>query len=47
MPEFEKPPKTATQLLVEGCLLLILFAIIVAVLLAIVISVFNRWWYGK
>jgi hypothetical protein len=41
-PELEKPPKPGSQLLLEGCLLLVLFAIVAAAASALVIKLLNR-----
>jgi len=42
MPEFEKKPKPTYQLLIEACLLFILFGVIVAAGCAIAIQIYNR-----
>ena len=45
MPEFEKRPKSSTVKMVEGCLLLVLFTVVVAAGCAILISLYNSWRY--
>jgi hypothetical protein len=42
MPDFEKPPKTATTMLIEGCMLFILFGIIAGALTALAVNLFNK-----
>jgi hypothetical protein len=45
MPEFEKQPKSTVQLLVEGCLILILCCIALAAICTVVIRILNKALY--
>lgn len=42
MPEFERPSKSSFQYTMEGCLLFVLFAVVIAAGLTIVILIFNK-----
>ena len=43
MPKFEQPPKPSYQLLIEGCLTLVLALVVLALVVAIAIHLYNSW----
>jgi hypothetical protein len=42
VPEFEKPPKSSAEKMVEGCLFLILLTIVVGACCAMLVSLINK-----
>ena len=46
-PEYEKPPKSTMQMLVEGCLLLVLGTLIAAAICTLLINLTLSWGKSK